>query len=301
MSISDQNVGFIGLGLMGAAMVQNLLNANLSLNIFNRTRAKCNCAEKQGAYVASSAKEVAEKTGPGIIILCVSDTSSLLAAMVDEKGVLAGLSPGTLVIDMGTSEVGVTKQLAELVAKAGGQFLDAPVSGGEVGAKQATLSIMAGGEVNDLQRATPLLNLLGQSITHIGPVGTGQAAKAANQAIVGATVTIVSESLLLAQAAGADISKVREALLGGFAASRVLDLHGQRMIDDSFDPGARATTQLKDLKQSAYLADALKLDLPLLAKCRDLWTDMIKKGFGNLDQSGYFHYTRSTKLPSVDK
>lgn len=278
---------------MGAPMAQNLLSAGARLVVFNRTAAKCAPLVALGARAAVSPREVAEQTGAGTIVLCVSDTPALTAALTGSEGVLCELAPDTLVIDMGTSEVGKTKQLASSVRQAGGHYVDAPVSGGEVGARDGSLSIMAGGNDDDIARARPLLSVLGKSLTHIGPVGTGQAAKAANQAIVGAAVSIIAESLILAQAAGADIKQVREALLGGFAGSRVLDLHGQRMIDEAFDPGARAATQLKDMTQAAKLANELNLTLPLISKCRDLWAGMVDAGYGEYDQSGYFEYVRS--------
>lgn len=293
MPLSQTKTGFIGLGLMGAPMAKNLLDAGAQLTVFNRTRAKCEPLEALGASIADSPQAVAQQTEGGIIILCVSDTPSMEAAILGEQGILSSLAAGTLVIDMGTSEVSVTRRIAVEVEKAGGRFIDAPVSGGETGAQTGTLSIMAGGSEADIARAKPVFDALGKALTHIGPVGTGQAAKAANQAIVGATVSIIAESMLLAQAAGADIARVREALLGGFAGSRILDLHGQRMIDEAFEPGARATTQLKDMRQAVDLADEIGLSLPLIQKTRDLWAEMVDDGFGGLDQSGYFKFAGS--------
>ena len=202
---------------------------------------------------------------------------------------------------MGTTEVSATKQMAYRVEQSGGRYLDAPVSGGEVGARDATLSIMVGGAPKDVERGRAIFNVLGKLVTHIGPLGTGQATKAANQVIVGASITIIAEALILAQAAGADIAHVREALLGGFAGSRILDLHGQRMIDRTFEPGARATTQLKDMHQAVDLAEELNLSLPFMRLSCDLWTDMIETGYGALDQSGYFDYILSKQnLQSED-
>lgn len=151
---------------------------------------------------------------------------------------------------------------------------------------------MGGGDPTVIQSATPLFDVLGNAFTHIGPVGTGQAAKVANQIIVGTTVSIIAEALALAQAAGADIKQVRSALMGGFAGSRILELHGQRMINGTFAPGARATTQLKDLRQAVGLMSEADLSLPLTSKTYDLWSDMVDAGLGDLDQSGYFQFVK---------
>lgn len=289
------NVGFIGLGLMGAPMAENLLKAKMALTVYNRTAAKCETLSKAGASVATNPRDLAQSVGAGLIVVCVSDTVSLEDAVLGDLGVLAGLSCGATVIDMGTSAVSATRKLAAQVAQAGGKYIDAPVSGGEVGAKAGTLSIMAGGAVSDINRAMPLFDVLGKITTHIGPVGTGQAAKVANQTIVGATVCAVAESLALAKAAGADLVQVRKALLPGFAGSRILELHGQRMIDEAFAPGARATTQLKDMRQALDLADELEMSLPMMALCRDLWTQMVDTGMGDLDQSGYAQFVKESQ------
>lgn len=293
MPLSGLKVGFIGLGLMGAPMAANLQKANAALTVYNRTAAKCESFAKTGASVAATPKDFARKVGDGIIIICVSDTASMQETLQGNSGVLAGLSHGATVIDMGTSEVSVTRRLAKDIAAAGGRFVDAPVSGGEVGAKAGSLSIMAGGDVSDITRAMPVFEVLGASVTHIGPVGTGQAAKVANQMIVGATVCAIAESLALAKAAGADIVQVRKALLSGFAGSRILELHGQRMIDETYTPGARATTQLKDMHQALALADEVEMTLPMMAICRDLWVQMVDAGLGDLDQSGYAQFVKT--------
>lgn len=299
MPLTDTKVGFIGLGLMGNPMAANLLAANATLTIYNRTASKCVGLAEKGASVAATPKEIAQCTGTGFIILCVSDTSSLKAAICDTNGVLPGLVPGATVIDMGSSSVTATRQLANIVKEAGGRYVDAPVSGGEAGAKAGSLSIMAGGKPTDIEHVKSVFDVLGDSLTHIGPVGTGQAAKVANQAIVGATVGIIAESLSLAKAAGADLDRVREALMGGFAASRILELHGQRMIDGAFTPGARATTQKKDMRQAIELAEEIGLSLPLMRQSRDLWTKMVDEGLGDLDQSGFFQFVQSDQEPKT--
>lgn len=208
MPLSRLKIGFIGLGLMGAPMARNLLTSGAILTVNNRTAKKCAPLVALGAKASTSPREMAKQVGVGIIVLCVSDTPALCTAFSGSEGILGGIAPGALVIDMGTTEVSTTKQMAQQVEQAGGRYLDAPVSGGEVGARDATLSIMVGGAAEDVQRARVIFNVLGKQVTHIGPVGTGQATKAANQVIVGASITIIAEALILAQAAGADIALV---------------------------------------------------------------------------------------------
>ncbi len=301
MPLSKMKIGFVGLGLMGVPMARNLLTSGAILLVNNRTAKKCAPLVALGAKASPSPREMAKQVGAGIIVLCVSDTPALCTALSGPEGILSGIAPGTLVIDMGTTEVSVTKQMAYRVEQSGGRYLDAPVSGGEVGARDATLSIMVGGAPKDVERGRAIFNVLGKLVTHIGPLGTGQATKAANQVIVGASITIIAEALILAQAAGADIAHVREALLGGGAGSRILDLHGQRMVDRAFEPGALATTQLKDMRQAVALAEEINLSLPFMRLSCDLWADMIETGYGALDQSGYFDYILSKQnLQSED-
>lgn len=290
MQLRHKNIGFIGLGLMGLPMARNLLQAGAELAVFNRTAAKADSLIAQGAVLAESPTDLARRIRGGIIIICVSDTPAILETL--SALVRADLT-GTLVIDMGTTTVDATSQAAEMITAKAGAFIDAPVSGGVVGAEEGTLSIMAGGAEKDLQRAQPAFDVLGKATTHIGPVGTGQVAKAANQAIVGATLSIIGEAMLLGYRAGADLGKMRQALLGGFAGSRILDLHGQRMIDRAFDPGGRARTQAKDLMQAVELSQSLGLSLPVLEKTRDLWQAMVDAGMGDLDQSGYFAFAEA--------
>jgi len=215
----------------------------------------------------------------------VADTPAVAAVLHGADGVLAGLAPGTLVIDMGTTAITPSRAFAAEVEAAGGAYVDAPVSGGEVGAREATLTIMAGGTDEAVGRAMPLFRALGRTITHVGGVGAGQVAKAANQVIVGLTIGAVAEAMALARRAGVEPARLREALMGGFAASRVLDLHGQRMADKAFAPGGKATTQHKDLTQAPDLAAELGLDLPATALNRALYDKLIAAGDGGLDHS----------------
>ena len=192
---------------------------------------------------------------------------------------------GSLVIDMGTTAVGPTRRFAEQLRAREADFLDAPVSGGEIGAIGGQLSIMVGGSESALARAQPLFDVLGNKTVHIGEVGTGQITKAANQVIVGLNIGAVAEALTLAKKAGADAARVREALLGGFAASRILEVHGQRMIDGAFKPGGKVLTQYKDLSQAIELAEAYGLDLPATRLNRELYRQLIDAGDGELDHS----------------
>lgn len=287
MTQDKPRVGFIGLGLMGRPMATNLIQAGFDVIAYNRTPAKAEPLISLGATRAASVTEVFSSVTAGIIIICVTDTPSLIDVV--DQAVQTSLD-GTLIIDMGTTTVEATQQVASRITDAGGVYVDAPVSGGAVGAAEGTLSIMAGGDASDIARAQPIFDVLGKATTHIGPIGSGQIAKSANQAIVGATLGIVSEAMLIAKATGADQSKMRAALLGGFAQSRILDLHGQRMIDKDFTPGGRATTQAKDMVQAVDLARSYDLNLPILELCSDLWKEMAKDGKGDLDQSGFYKF-----------
>jgi 3-hydroxyisobutyrate dehydrogenase-like beta-hydroxyacid dehydrogenase len=223
----------------------------------------------------------------------VTDTPAVEAVMDGPDGLLARLRPGTVVVDMGTTAVLATRALAERVRAAGGAWVDAPVSGGQVGAEAADLTIMIGGAAADVARVRPVLEVLGRRLTHVGDVGAGQVAKAANQVIVGLTIGAVAEGLALARRAGVDPARVREALMGGFAASRILDLHGQRMVEGRFAPGARATTQRKDMDQALALAATLGLDLPATALNRDLYDRLIAAGGGGLDHAALIEVLES--------
>ena len=276
-------IGFIGLGLMGAPMARNLGRAGIDLVIHNRSRPIVDALAAEGMRPAPSPRAVA--AAADAVILMLTDTAAVEAVLLGDEGVLAGLRAGALVIDMGTTKALATRDFAGRTAAAGGAYVDAPVSGGEVGAKAATLTIMAGGAAAAVERAMPLLRLLGAAVTHVGPVGAGQVAKSANQAIVGLTIGAVAEALTLAKKAGADPAKVREALMGGFAASRILELHGQRMIDGTFAPGGRVTTQRKDVADALELAAAVGAELPALKLSLGLWDDLIAAGHGGLDHS----------------
>ena len=247
-NLSGQTIGIVGLGLMGRPMGRNLMAAGARLVVHNRSPGPVGEMAADGAVPADSPRAVAEAAET--VIIMVADTAAVEAVISGADGVVAGVRPGSLVIDMGTTAFTATQEFARRVADAGGDYVDAPVSGGTVGAEAGALTIMAGGTEAAFQRAGPVFEVLGGRVTHVGGTGTGQVAKAANQVIVGLTIGAVAEALTLARRAGADPAKVRQALGGGFADSRILELHGQRMIDGDFRPGGRATIQRKDMAQA---------------------------------------------------
>lgn len=284
-AIKGMKIGFIGLGLMGKPMARNLAKAGAEMIVHNRSQASVEELAAEGMTPGGSPAKVA--AAADIVICMLTDTPAVEKVLLDESdGIIAGITPGTLVIDMGTTKVPATRAMAAAIEKNGGLYVDAPVSGGTIGAEGGTLTIMAGGSDEAFKRARPVFEVLGQKITHVGGVGTGQVAKAANQVIVGLNIGAVAEALTLAKHAGADPARVREALSGGFADSRVLEVHGQRMIDDVFTPGARATVQRKDMDQALELAAELGIALPATALSRDLYDRLIANGGGDLDHAG---------------
>ena len=284
--LSGHAVGFIGLGLMGRPMCMNLHAAGAEVIIHNRSRWVVDALAAEGLSPARSPREVAERAP--VVIVMATDTPAVVQIVGAEDGIASGIGPDGLVIDMGTTAVEATRRLAKTIEEHGAHYVDAPVSGGEIGAKAGTLAIMAGGSKEAIARAMPCFEVMGANVTHVGDVGAGQIAKAANQVIVGLTIGAVAEALALVKRAGADPAKVREALQGGFAASRILEVHGQRMIDGAFTPGGKATTQRKDLQQALDLAASIGLALPATALTRDLYERLIAAGGGDLDHSGLY-------------
>jgi len=269
---------------MGAPMARNLAAAGADMVVHSRSRPPVDALVAEGMRDGESPAGVAASADT--VIMMLTDTPAVEKVMSGDGGVLNGLRSGTLVIDMGTTKVPETRAFAQAVEEKGGLYIDAPVSGGTLGAEGGTLSIMVGGSDEAVQRAMPILDVLGGRITHVGPVGTGQVAKAANQVIVGLTIGAVAEALTLARHAGADPAKVRDALQGGFADSRILDVHGARMVEGNFTPGAKATTQRKDMAQALELADLLGIELPATALNRDLYDRLIEAGNGGIDHAG---------------
>ncbi len=289
--LTGNTVGFIGMGLMGRPMCENLLAADLSIIGHNRSQLVIEELTVKGLNPASSPNKVAQASD--IIILMLSDTNAVENVLVGKDGILEGIRDGALIIDMGTTAVQTTRELAYKTKNLGGEYLDAPVSGGAVGARNGSLSIMAGGSAKSFKRAMPILDILGKNINHIGDVGAGQIAKMVNQVIVGLTIGAVSEALVLAEASGADPEKVRKALMGGFATSSILELHGQRMINGNFDPGGRSHTQRKDLFEAQEFAEGLGLQLPALKLNLGLYDELLEKGWGHLDHSALYKLIKS--------
>jgi 3-hydroxyisobutyrate dehydrogenase-like beta-hydroxyacid dehydrogenase len=292
-SLKGWKTGFIGIGLMGKPMCLNLHRAGAEMIIYNRSHDAAGALQQSGISAVDSAAEVASRAD--IIIIMVADTLAVEEVLFADQGVASSIKPGALVIDMGTTAVSATREFAKRLQLQGCDFIDAPVSGGEIGAINGELSIMAGGTARAMHRAKPVFDVLGKSALHIGEVGTGQITKAANQIIVGLNIGAVAEALTLAKRAGADLNRVREALLGGFAASRILEVHGQRMIDESYKPGGKVTTQHKDLSQAIDLAAEFGLELPATQLNRQLYSELIQAGKGGLDHSALMLAIDTTK------
>jgi 2-hydroxy-3-oxopropionate reductase len=255
-----ERIGFIGLGIMGQPMATNLIKAGYPLTVYNRSPASIDRLAQQGAAVASSAKTLAQSVD--VVITCVPNSLDVEAIMFGPDGILEGTRPGMLYIDMSTIAASVSRRIAITLMTHGVQALDAPVSGGDIGAQAGTLSIMVGGEPTAFARALPILQRMGMNIVHVGEAGAGQITKACNQVVVALTVQAVAEALALAQRSGVDPVKVRQALLGGFANSRVLEVHGQKMLDRDFQPGFKLNLFRKDM--DLVLQTSRELGLPLL-------------------------------------
>ncbi|MDH3638406.1 MAG: NAD(P)-dependent oxidoreductase [Gammaproteobacteria bacterium] len=283
MATDISPIGFIGLGLMGKPMALNLWRAGLELVVYNRSAAISDEFAGLGIDTARTPKEVAQRAP--VVIVMVADTRAVEDVLFGAQGLGSGIAPGGMAVDMGTTEVLATRRFAERLATRNVDYVDAPVSGGVVGAQDGSLAIMVGARVSCFAKVKPIFEILGKNITHVGDIGAGQVAKAANQIIVGLTIGAVAEALTLAKRAGVDPAKVRAALAGGFAGSRILELHGQRMIDGRFEPGAKAVTQRKDLFQALELAQTLDLKLPATALNMELYDRLIESDDGELDHS----------------
>lgn len=283
-ALSGYKIGFVGLGNMGRAMARHLHDAGAEVVVWNRSPGPAEAAVAYGMRRAASPAELAREIGEGIICINLTQTDVVESIVTGPGGLHEGLGQGALIIDFGTTGVPATKQLGERF-----HWVDAPVSGGQVGAEAGNLTIMAGGSEADFQRALPILKTVGARVTHLGAVGSGQVTKLANQLIVAQTIDAVAQALRLAELAGLDSAQVRQALLGGFAESRILDLHGARMVKRDFAPGGRATLQLKDVRLICELAESVGLKSRTLDNCRVQWEDFVnEKGCGDLDHSGLF-------------
>jgi 2-hydroxy-3-oxopropionate reductase len=277
------NIGFIGTGIMGLPMAQNLLKAGHTLVLSSHHKAPPTALTEAGAQVVSSPKAVAQAAE--FIIVMLPDTPFVEAVLFGEDGLAEGVGAGKVVIDMSSISPSATKTFAEKIVATGARYLDAPVSGGEVGAKAGTLSIMVGGDQEVFDRALPLLQSMGKNITLVGGNGDGQTAKVANQIIVALNIQAVSEALLFAARNGADPAKVREALMGGFASSKILEVHGERMIKGTFDPGFRISLHQKDLNLALEGARELNLNLPNTANAQQVFSTCAALGGSDWDHS----------------
>ena len=278
-----EQIGYIGLGIMGKAMVENLAKAGHHVNVYARRQTSINALQTDNVQAFSSPKDLAMAST--VIISCVSDTPDVEEVLVGTEGVLEGLQPGTLVIDMSTISPEATRTMSKQFSQAGGSMLDAPVSGGEVGAIAATLSIMVGGDNTDFERALPIFECLGKNITHVGESGAGQVAKACNNLVAAETMVAVAEAYLLAKSCNVDPAKVREALLGGFAYSRVLELHGQRVLDNNYKPGFKTKLHAKDLRIALNSANTHSIKLPGAELSSHYLETLLKQDNGDLDSA----------------
>jgi 2-hydroxy-3-oxopropionate reductase len=275
-------VGFIGLGIMGHPMAGHLLAGGHELYVHDLRPAPQDLLD-QGAKACASARDVAEQVE--VIITMVPDTPHVEAALFGSGGVAEGLSPGKIVVDMSSIAPLETKKIAARINELQCDYLDAPVSGGDVGAKAASLTIMVGGPQQAFEKVKPLFELMGKNITLVGGNGDGQTTKVANQIIVALTIEAVAEALLFAAKAGADPTRVRQALMGGFASSRILEVHGERMVKRTFDPGFRIELHQKDLNLALQGARQLGVALPNTATCQELFNTCAASGGAGWDHS----------------
>src|SRR6188768_2684916 len=281
---TGHKIGFVGLGNMGRAMARHLHEAGAEMVVWNRSDAPAEAAVAMGMKRAATLPELAREIGDGLICINLTTTDVVEKVVFGNGGLIEGLDPGAMIIDLGTTGVPETKEFAKRIT-----WVDAPVSGGQVGAEAGDLTIMAGGSDAAFQRALPILQLVGKRITHLGPAGSGQVTKLANQLIVAQTIDAVAQALRLAELAGLDSALVRKALLGGFAESRILDLHGDRMVRRDFAPGGRSTLQLKDVRLICELAESVGFKSPTLENSRAQWEKFVNElGLGELDHSGLF-------------
>jgi len=291
--------GFIGLGIMGKPMARNLLKAGYSLIVHNRSRGAVDELSKEGAESAASPKEVAERSD--VVITMLPDSPDVELVYAGDEGIFSGVKTGSLLIDMSSISPVVARKLAAEAGRRGCDMLDAPVSGGEAGAIGASLSIMIGGKDSAVERALPIFQTLGKNIVRVGEAGAGQVTKAANQMVVGATLAIVAEALVLAAKAGVDPAKVRQALLGGFAQSKILEAHGQKMLDRNFKPGFRIRLHEKDMKIAMATGSEYGVPLMVTGVVGQMMTAMNAMGNGDLDHSGLVKFVEELAKKELDK
>lgn len=278
-----KNIGFIGLGIMGKPMALNLIQAGFTLHVCTRHPDVAEKFTQAGATTYASPQELAPHAD--LIITMVQATSNVEDVILGKQGIIQSAKSGCIVIDMSTISAKATVRIAQFLEKKNIAMLDAPVSGGEQGAIAATLSIMVGGKENILKKALPVLNKLGKQVIHIGDHGAGQVAKACNQIIVAENIIAVSEAMRLAEASGVNPAKVREALMGGFAGSRILEIHGKRMLEKDYKPGFKAALHRKDMHLALEQAQSAKVNLPAANYAMHCLDRLVAKGHSELDSA----------------
>lgn len=286
-------IGFIGLGVMGSPMARNLTVAGYELVVHNRSPSRAEPFRSEGVAVASTLADVIERCD--VVLTCLGDDRDVESVVGRE--LIPAMTAGQLLIDTTTSAPELARRLHTQAADRGVDVIDAPVSGGQAGAEAGTLTIMVGGNDAAVQRARPLLEAIGSQVTHVGPAGAGQVCKAANQMIVGTTIAVVAEALLLAERAGVDPVEVREALQGGFADSRVLEVHGGRILSGAFDPGFRAELHQKDLRLALDLARQQGTAVPVTGLVDQLFTALVGTGHGDRDHAMLAETIRHLSAP----
>jgi len=283
-------ISFIGLGIMGLPMAKHLFEAGYLSKVYNRTKSKTKIFEEKGVQISDSPKEAAQ--GADIIFIIVSDSADVKEVVLGSEGVLEGARPGSIVVDMSSINPEVSKKIGQELAKLDVEMIDAPVSGGEQGAINAELAIMVGGAPSAVAQVRPYLEVMGKSITHLGPLGSGGYAKLANQVIVGIELQAVAEAFHLANHAGLDFEKLYEAIRYGLAGSKVLDQKIDNLISGSFEPGFAIDLHLKDMKNAILAAKEQNLHLPFTQELKALLQKMSESGYGDLDHSGMYKFIR---------
>jgi 2-hydroxy-3-oxopropionate reductase len=278
-----EKVGFVGLGIMGKPMARNLMEAGYELTVHNRSRGPVDELASDGASAGGSPREVAQNSD--VIITMLPDSPQVREVVTGENGVLEGIKEGSLIVDMSTISPVVTEELAEAVKEKGASMLDAPVSGGDVGAIEGTLSIMVGGDEEDFQRARPLFEAMGKTVNHVGPVGAGQVTKAANQIVVALTIEAVSEALVLGSKGGVAPEKILDVLGGGLAGNKVMEVKREKFLSHKFDPGFRSELHHKDLGIALAAGREYGVVLPVTAIVDQMLLSMRRKGWGGEDHS----------------
>lgn len=279
----SEKVGFVGLGIMGKPMARNLMQAGYELVVHNRTTEKAEKLASKGATAAGSPREVAEESG--IVVTMLPGPPEVEEVVAGEEGLLEGAKEGSLIVDMSTSSPVLARELVRAAREKGVGMLDAPVSGGDVGAEEGTLSIMVGGTEEDLERAKPLFDVLGATVVHVGESGAGQTVKACNQVVVALVIEAVSEALILGAKAGVKPVKLIEVLSGGLASNKVMEVKAKKFLEHEFEPGGRAATHLKDLRIALEAGREHGVPLPVTAMVEQMFGALTARGRGGWDHS----------------